>query len=400
MVTPPPGPSLRTRRGRGPFRRHAPAVVVLGIGLALVTSIALAVERRPMEPASLLSDESSSTAAVPSGGESLTPSVQPDAVARGPESDRGEHLEEELELPTDAAASPGGPPPTPSGPTPGGDPAAAGGPAAPPPAATPEPPAATPAPPAATPSPPPPPPPQSTVASRCPTAMDASPPAGWRRVVTSTFSETRAIGSWPGPVAGQAWKNRARGPDSSGRGTYDSSRTVSEGNGLLDVWVHSEGNTRYVAAPVSRLGGTRGARISVCMRADAIPGYKIAFLLWPTDGQGNSLGEIDFPEGKLDGGGATARAFMHHAGRDSQDAYDSGVALQGWHTYTIEWNPKASTPYVSFFVDGRLLGTSRQDVPTVPMFYVMQIETYLKGQALPPPAAGHVQMDWVTIDLP
>jgi hypothetical protein len=132
------------------------------------------------------------------------------------------------------------------------------------------------------------------------------------------------------------------------------------------------------------------------MRADVIPGYKIAFLLWP----GSTSGEIDFPEGKLSGGGATARAFMHHVGGGGQDAYDSGVALQGWHAYTIEWNPKAGTPYVKFFVDGRLIGHSTRSVPTTPMFYVMQMETYLKGQPLPPPAQGYVQLDWATIDLP
>jgi hypothetical protein len=236
--------------------------------------------------------------------------------------------------------------------------------------------------------------------SRCPTPLPAAAPPGWTRVVTSTFSENVQLGQWPGPVAAQAWKNRARGGDSSGRGTYDSSRTVTEANGLLDVWVHSEGSTRYVAAPVSTLGGMLGARISICMRADQIPGYKVAFLLWPTDGEGNQLGEIDFPEGKLAGGGATAKAFMHHAGAESQDAFDSGVALQGWHTYTIEWDPTASQPYVSFFLDGRLLGTATDRVPIVPMFYVMQIETYLRGDPLPPPAAGHVQVDWVTIDRP
>jgi hypothetical protein len=91
---------------------------------------------------------------------------------------------------------------------------------------------------------------------------------------------------------------------------------------------------------------------------------------------------------------------MHHAGSDSQDAFDSGVALQGWHTYTIEWDPTSSRPYVSFFLDGRLLGTTTDRVPTVPMFYVMQVETYLRGDPLPAPAAGHVQVDWVTIERP
>ena len=95
---------------------------------------------------------------------------------------------------------------------------------------------------------------------------------------------------------------------------------------------------------------------------------------------------------------------MHYAPEPAdgkhQDPYDSGAILQEWHTYTIEWNPKAATPYVRFFVDGRLFGESTKYIPWVPMFYVMQIETYLKGDELPPPAEGHVQIDWATIEVP
>lgn len=177
---------------------------------------------------------------------------------------------------------------------------------------------------------------------------------------------------------------------------------MSEHDGLLDVWIHSEGGTRYVAAPVSRLGGTLGARISVCMRADAIPGYKIAFLLWPTQGVGNTLGEIDFPEGRLTQ--SSAYAFMHYAPKPTtnpkQDAYDSGASLQQWHVYTVEWNPLAAQPYVDFSVDGSRIGRSVSHIPVVPMFYVMQIETQLGSDPLPPAAEGHVLIDWLTIDVP
>jgi len=234
--------------------------------------------------------------------------------------------------------------------------------------------------------------------------MPAAAPAGWQRVVTSDFNETTALGSWPGPEAARFWKNRQRGPDTSGRATYDSSKTVSEANGILDVWVHSEGAERYVAAPVSAIGATHGARIAVCMRADRIPGYKIAFLLWPTEGDGNSLGEIDYPESKLDGPPVTANAFMHYAPEPSdgrrQDWFDSGAFLQDWHAYTIEWNPKASPPYVRFYVDGRLIGEATEFVPWVPMFYVMQIESYLGDEPLPASSQGHVQVDWATIEVP
>jgi len=234
-------------------------------------------------------------------------------------------------------------------------------------------------------------------------------PAGWQREVSSTFSETTRLGSWPGPIAGRDWRSRLAGyRDSSGRGIYNSAKTVSEHDGLLDIWIHSEGGQRYVAAPIPKLGDTFGQRISVCMRADRIPGYKLAFLLWPDEGPGNHHGEINFPEGKLTPTGE-AFGFMHYDPKPSsgkqQDAYNTRTSSVDWHRYTLEWDPGAagsqSDDYVAFYLDGRLVGRSQgANVPDGPMHYIMQIETYIAGQELPAPAEGHVQLDWVTIDVP
>jgi hypothetical protein len=226
--------------------------------------------------------------------------------------------------------------------------------------------------------------------------------------VTSQFNETTPVGSWPGPAAAQAWRNRQAGAtDSSGRGTYHSGKTVSEHNGVLDIYIHSEGNVRYVAAIIANLGDTYGQRINLCMRADRIPGYKHVFMLWPGTGQGNSHGEIDYPEGKLTPDGV-GNAFMHYspkpASNPKQDAYNTGMSTVGWHVYTIEWDPGSSAQtddYASFYVDGRLIGRSTgAKVPDGPMHYLMQFETYVAGQALPPPAAGHILIDWITIATP
>ena len=254
------------------------------------------------------------------------------------------------------------------------------------------------------PAPPPPP-----VASGASCASIPAEPGGWTLRVASTFDEGTALGSWPGPVAARDWRSRQAGAsDSSGRGTYDSDRTVTEHDGVLDVYVHSEGGTRYVAAIVALLGDTLGQRISVCMRADRIPGYKLAFLLWPSDGNGNDQGEIDFPEGQLTPDGV-GNAFMHYDpkpnGDPNKDAYSTGTSTADWHLYTIEWNPGSQSTqdddYTAFLFDGVLIGLSTGAlVPDGPMHYVMQIETYLSGQPLPPPAEGHVLIDWVTISTP
>jgi hypothetical protein len=72
----------------------------------------------------------------------------------------------------------------------------------------------------------------------------------------------------------------------------------------------------------------------VRFRADLLPGYKIAWLLWP-DAYSEGLatwpqdGEVDFPEGDLAGG---FWAFMHSrwADRDRDRRHRSG-GEQGGH---------------------------------------------------------------------
>jgi hypothetical protein len=238
--------------------------------------------------------------------------------------------------------------------------------------------------------------------------MPSSAPTGWQRAMSDTFDEDIPLGEWGRPRGrweepGGNWRARPAGyRDSSGRGTYNSMKTTSQHDGLLDIWVHSEGSTRYVAAPISLVGHTWGQRISICMRADAIPGYKLAFLLWPNAGEGNERGEIDFPENKLSSPSASPYAFMHYDPEPSsgkkQDAYRSGVAISEWHVYTIAWRPQSG--YCEFYVDGRLIGRSARFVPSAQMRYIMQVETYMSGDALPAPAQGHVLVDWVTIDVP
>jgi hypothetical protein len=241
---------------------------------------------------------------------------------------------------------------------------------------------------------------------RCQTAK-GQPPAGWHRAMSDSFSEDIALGEW-GKVGGKwqypggKWRARAAGAtDTSGRGVYDSPRTTSQHDGLLDVWIHSENGTRYVSAPIPLLGDRRAQRIRLCMRADQIPGYKIAFMLWPKDGPGNYRGEIDFPENKLLRS-SDAMGFMHYdpkpsSGKD-QDWFDGGVNVQGWHVYTIKW--RASTNSLSLFVDGHRIGHARKSVvPSGAMHYIMQMETYTSG-SLPAPGSGHVKVDWFTIDVP
>ena len=178
--------------------------------------------------------------------------------------------------------------------------------------------------------------------------------------------------------------------DTSGNGVYDPARTLSVSNSLLDIHLHTEGGTHLVAAPTPRLPAMTYGRYSVRFRADAVPGYKTAWLLWPDDNVWPRGGEVDFPEGNLDDHIAAFAHFANPAG--GQDAFPTSTTFTGWHTATVEWTPGS----LVFILDGAVIGRSTTQVPSAPMHWVLQTETQLSGGAPPDSAAGHVQIDWVT----
>jgi hypothetical protein len=121
---------------------------------------------------------------------------------------------------------------------------------------------------------------------------------------------------------------------------------------------------------------------------------RTAWLLWPDGPNGGDWtnGEIDFPEGNLNG---TIQAFMHHhrGNPQAQEAYSTNVTYNAWHTAVIEWTPTN----VRFILDGVTIGndTLTQYLPNTPMHWVLQTETTQSGPTNA--AVGNVQIDWVSI---
>jgi beta-glucanase (GH16 family) len=156
------------------------------------------------------------------------------------------------------------------------------------------------------------------------------------------------------------------------------------------------------AAPVPRLpdpvdnsNGQLYGRYSVRMKADSLSDYKAVFLLWPDSYKWPSDGEMDFPEGTLDG---EPSAYMHYRGATNasqQDGYLTGVTYTAWHTYTIEWTPD----YVKFLLDGQVIGdsTERSLIPDTPMHWVLQAESGLDGRTPATGSRGNLQIAWVAI---
>jgi hypothetical protein len=222
---------------------------------------------------------------------------------------------------------------------------------------------------------------------------------GWTLIFNDDFTTPVPAGQFPAAVSTK-WGAYGPGwPDTSANGSYEQSN-ISCADSIMDLYLHTEGGVHMVAAPFALPPGDAGTppalaygRYAVCFRADPVPGYKTAWLLWPTSQNWPTDGEIDFPEGDLN---TTMNAFLHLqdgvSGGD-QDIYNATAVYPDWHVAVTEWAPT----YCEFSIDGVVVGRSTARIPNTPMFWVLQTETQLSGGAPADSAAGHVQIDWVAI---
>jgi hypothetical protein len=230
---------------------------------------------------------------------------------------------------------------------------------------------------------------------KAPSGMPTTDLPGWNLVFTDDFTTNVASGEFPSKVSSRWWAYGPGWSDTSGRGVYTPS-IITQHDGLLDVHLHTSGGKHRVAAMVPKLPGggsdqTYG-RYAVRFRADAVRGYKAAWMLWPRSDVWPGEGEVDFPEGDFN---ETIWAFMHRRGATSgsdQDYYRTDEPFDRWHTAVIEWSPDR----IRFILDGRTIGTSTSRLPNTPFHWVLQNETSL-DTAPSDSASGHVLIDWVAI---
>ena len=186
--------------------------------------------------------------------------------------------------------------------------------------------------------------------------------------------------------------------DTSKKGRYNT-KIVSVTGGIATVRMHTNSaGVPQVCALQPKINGTTDlnqlyGRYEYRLRADAVDGYKVAWLLWPKSGVWPRDGEIDFAEADLLG---TVSAFMHRQGGTSggdQDWYGSTIKLIDWHSYAIEWKPGSC----EFFIDGRSIGKSTSRVPNTPMRFVCQSETELNSTYPAKTAVANVQCDYFKV---
>lgn len=219
---------------------------------------------------------------------------------------------------------------------------------------------------------------------------------GWTQIFAEDFDTPAALGS-----IGTAYDWDVRGydnlTDTSGNGTYTPDLVLSASNSCLDYYMHTEAGRPRVAAPVMMeyFGQTYG-RYSVCFRSDHLPGYKMAFLLWPSSDDWNE-GEIDWPEGELGEQMRPASAIKGSYNNGTMQ-FDpptftfSPTDTTDWHVATTEWEPGL----IRWYWDGALLTqtTNPAGVPDTNFRWTLQAETSIGGPSPDPGVAGHLQVDW------
>jgi hypothetical protein len=228
------------------------------------------------------------------------------------------------------------------------------------------------------------------------TAMPVGDLPGWKQNYKQDFTQNATLGQ-VGNVYGMSMRGYDGFTDTSKKGLYAPDKVLSVSNGSLNYYLHTENGTPLVATPVlNDYAGQKYGRYSVRFRSDTMPGYKIAFLLWPSSDDWNE-GEIDWPEGSLGEKMRPASAVPGTYNNGSmlfqpEKEYFTPTDSSDWHTATTEWTPTG----VKFYWDGQLVAQTDKAVPQTNFRWTLQAETELTGSKPDAKVAGNLQVDWAT----
>jgi hypothetical protein len=257
-------------------------------------------------------------------------------------------------------------------------------------------PTATPEPTQPAPSPTPTQPAPSPTPSVDPNAMPNTTPTGWTRTFGEDFTTSTAAGKFS-DTYGDRFVAYDGFNDTSGAGKY-SADALSAKDGVLNMRMHTDASGQPIGAAIIPLvggewGGQTEARYDIRLRADNLPGYGVAGLLW-SDTNTWTDGEIDFPEGALDGG-VTLSNHCPQSPAENCLHKELDTAFTSWHTYTVE---RTSTK-LTFLIDGKVVASTADNLPTKPLHFVLQAATH-SGAKPAPNVDGNVQVAWVTVSQP
>lgn len=231
---------------------------------------------------------------------------------------------------------------------------------------------------------------------------------GWTQVLVDDFNVDCARGKFVGnPAYVARWTAYPTGWRTSKpwQAGYYNNTILEVKNSCLIKNVHTDSlGHALVAAPRPKLSpkspyGAMSIRRSVRFKSDPLPGYKMAWLLWPDSGNWPKDGEIDFPENGLKPDSHIG-GFVHkqNATSGSEQFHAGSLVLPTdgeWHTATINYKSGTwRTPMVEFILDGERIGKWVDRVPYGPMHEVIQTEPLLQWERPDKNVAGQIMIDW------
>jgi beta-glucanase (GH16 family) len=223
---------------------------------------------------------------------------------------------------------------------------------------------------------------------------------GWTQNYAQDFTTPAALGQ----IAAK-YDNGMRGydgfGDTSGHGVYRPDEVLSVSQGNLNFHIHTNAKGEHVtAAPILHDWASQTyGRYAVRFKTANLPGYKIAFLLWPSSDNWNE-GEIDWPEGNLGAKMSPASAVKGSLTPQWTMTFDppkraySATDSSAYHVARMDWTPG----HVRFYWDDVLVTetTKTAGVPTTPFRWTLQAETSTDGMVPNKSTAGNLMVDWVT----
>jgi beta-glucanase (GH16 family) len=196
-------------------------------------------------------------------------------------------------------------------------------------------------------------------------------------------------------AAGTKWVTYPRSfVDTYDKRPYRSDQVLSVHDGTLDFYLHQVDGQPAGANPSPLIDGASQyqtyGRYSARLKVDQadLSEYYIAFLLWPKDETAWASAESNFPEGSLTPGASGASAYSHYGSSLMEWFSDPGIDMHEWHTYTQDWTPTERR----YYVDNKLIGTTKTPVYSHPERWQLQVETKGNGNH-----SGHVLVDWVAV---
>jgi hypothetical protein len=204
---------------------------------------------------------------------------------------------------------------------------------------------------------------------------------GWTQNLAEDFTTDAATGSFQDTYA-NSWCGYQEGTGNK----YYNDALISAHDGLMDIALNgTQGAAGSFGPPETCWGDTYG-RYSIKFKAEGAEGNGTAMMVWPSSDVWGD-GEIDYPEGDLDG---TFHAYQHPLGcSDCSSSVNasSNATFRDWHVATTEWSPAG----VNYYVDGELIMATTDDNPNTDHRWTIQVAP-VRDNAQP----GSLLIDWVT----